>query len=349
MLKTECPMSETLEINPRAKQILYAVVTEFVATGEPVGSKTIAHKWGVDLSSATIRSVLMDLEAKGYLSQPHASAGRIPTDRAFRLFVDALMKVESVSASQQEQIETRIRNIRPGENVLRETGRLLSELSGAAVVVAPKPEKLTLSQLRFLRTKPGELLAVLILSNGSVQNRFLKVQLSDVQLDRIQSLLDDVTEGRTLGELKEFFSRKLSTEQVQNDELRLAAYTLGEGVVAEGTPDELFVEGQSRLLQQLPGDGVRLAVDAFDEREAIVRLLDATIVSTGTTVVVGQDAGVGGGHLSIIGASYMDHGRVAGSVAVIGPTRMDYPKVVPLVAATAQAISKYGAKRRDDE
>ncbi len=337
------------ELSHRARQILYAAVTEFVATGEPVGSRTLSKHRGIDLSPASIRNVLSDLEEEGYLHQPHTSAGRVPTDRAFRLFIDALMEVRELSPEDHLRIRTRFEEMLPGQNVMRETGKLLSELTGtAAVIVTPRAETLTLKTLRFIRTNPGELLAVLVMSNGTVQNRFVRAVVSEAELIRVHNLLDDVTEGRSLGQLRDFFVRKLGTEQVQNDELRRRAFELGGAVMAEASAGEadVVIEGQNKLFDQpefAGAEGMKHLVSALDEREVIVRLLEATAESRGTTtVVLGREAGdLGGGQLSIVGAAYMEHGRAAGTIGVIGPTRMDYPKVVPLVTATAHAMTEF--------
>lgn len=346
------------ELSPRAKQILYACITEFVATGEPVGSRTLSKR-GIELSPASIRNTLSDLEELGYLHQPHTSAGRVPTDKAFRLFIDAMMEVRSLTDEENARLLHRFSEIEPGPNFLRETGRLLSELTGtAAVVVAPKAETMTLKHLRFIRTLPGEVLAVVVMTNGTVQNRFLKADVGEDELLKIHNLLDDVIEGRSLGEVRELFARRLQSERVLADDVRKRAFELGEAAIAAtSTGADVVIEGRSKLLG-LPefSDAADLKdlVTALDEGEAIVRLLDATLAASGTTVVVGREAGdLAGGQLSIVGASYRNQGRSAGSVGVIGPTRMDYPKVVPIVAATASAMSSFidrrGGARDDDD
>jgi len=343
--------SSVSDLSPRARQILYAAVTEFVETGQPVGSRTLSKKGGLDLSPASIRNVLADLEEAGYLTQPHASAGRAPTDKAFRLYIDALMERREPSADDAERIRTGFEAIEAasGErDVMRQTGRLLSELTGtAAVVVSPRVESLSLKHLRFIRTNPDELLAVLVMSNGTVQNRFLQGRASEADLTRIHNVMDDVTEGRTLGELRDLFARRLASERVQSDDLRRQAFTLGEAALSDASqsPAEVVIEGQAKLLEQpefADAAGVKQVVTALDERQRLVELLDATMEARGATVVVGREAGeLGGGQLSIIGASFTDHGRGAGTVGVIGPTRMDYPKVVPLVTATAHAMTAF--------
>jgi heat-inducible transcriptional repressor len=348
------------ELSARARQVLYHCVTEYVATGEPVGSRTISKKAGLDLSPASIRNVLADLEELGYLRQPHTSAGRVPTDRAFRLFIDGLMQVRALTTEEEESIRERFASIEPGQNVMRETGKLLSELTGtAAVVLAPRAETLVLHQLRFIRTSSDEVLAVLVMKNGTVQNRFLSATLTEPELQRIHNLLDDVVEGRSLGDLRELFERRLHSERVQHDELRRTAFSLGGAAMKEaaGTETDLVIEGQDRLLDkpELQDSGhVRRLVTALDAREQLVKLLDLAMGAKGGHVVVGEEVGeIGGGMVSIVGAAYTTHGQAAGTVAVIGPTRMDYPHVVPLVAATATAMSEFmeraESSRKDSE
>lgn len=347
------------DLSPRGKQVLYACITEFVATGEPVGSRTLSKR-GIELSPASIRNVLSDLEELGYLHQPHTSAGRIPTDKAFRLFIDAMMEVRQLTDAENAHLLHRFSEIEPGPNFLRETGRLLSELTGtAAVVVSPKTEMMTLKHLRFIRTLPGEVLAVVVMTNGTVHNRFVKADVDEEELQKIHNLLDDVIEGRSLGEVHELFVRRLQSEKVQADEMKKRAFELGDAAISAADKGaDVVIEGRSKLLDHpefSDAAGLKDLVSALDEGDAIIRLLDATLAATGTTVVVGREAGdLAGGHLAIVGASYNNQGRKVGSVGVIGPTRMDYPKMVPLVSATAKAMSTFIDRRgvvhpRDDD
>lgn len=346
------------ELNLRARQILYAVISEFVATGEPVGSRTISKKAGIDLSPASIRNVLADLEDLGFLAQPHTSAGRIPTERAFRLFVDALMEIRQLSMEEHARIRDYLEAVEPGKDVLRETGKLLSELTGtAAVVVTPKGEGLTLRSLRFVTLGPDELLAVLVMKNGAVANRFLRTSVTESELVRIHNLLDDVIEGRSLRDVRELFARRLTSDKVQHDELRRRAFELGTAAIADvpvAPESQLVIEGQAKLFEQpefSDAHNLKEVMSALDERDRLVELLDATMAADVARVVVGSEAGgLGGGQLAIIGASFTEDGERAGTVGIIGPTRMDYPKIIPIVTATASAMSSRGqseAAKRD--
>jgi heat-inducible transcriptional repressor len=335
------------ELSARARQILYHCVTEYVATGEPVGSRTLSKKSSLDLSPASIRNVLSDLEEMGYLRQPHTSAGRVPTDRAFRLFIDGLMQVRELTNDEEVSIRDRFASIEPGQNVMRETGKLLSELTGtAAVVVAPRPETQVLRQVRFLRTGPDEVLAVLVMTSGTVHNRFLHATVTEAELLGIHNLLDDVVEGRTLGDLRDLFERRLQGDRVAQDNLHTRAFALGGAALEDAVGQtNLVIEGQERLLEKPEFDdpgNVRRLVTALDARATLIKLLDLAMQGKGGHVVVGDETeGLGGGHLAIVGAPYTAHGHAAGTVGVIGPTRMDYPRVVPLVAATAHAMSEF--------
>jgi heat-inducible transcriptional repressor len=322
-------------------------VTEFIATGEPVGSGTLAKKYELDLSAATIRNVLSDLEEEGYLHKPHTSAGRVPTDKAFRLFIDTLMLVRPLSGEDKGRISKRFESLAPGADWMRQSGRFLSELTGtAAVVAAPNRETRTLAQLRFIPTRAGEMLAIVVLADGAVENRFIRVErpMGEPELTRIHNLLAEVVQGRSLGEVRDLFARRLAADRTQIDSLRLRAFELGKRAIGEEQETGgVVIEGQARLLQHPEFSDVermRRLVSVLGEREIILALLDRTIQAREVQVYVGSETGdLAGGTLSVVAAPYTDQGRVAGTIGVLGPTRMDYPKVVPVVEATADAMS----------
>lgn len=337
-----------VEISARAKKILFACVTEFIATGDAVGSRTLARRYGLDLSAASIRNVLADLEEAGYLKQPHTSAGRIPTDKALRLFIDTLVRVRPLPPEDRAKIHERFVQIRLAEEPLRETGKYLSELSGtAALVIAPRAEMRALAQLRFIPTRPGQLLAVLVFRDGSVENRFVTVDepIPEGELQRIHNLLADVIEGRSLGEARDLFARRLADERTAVDQLRKRAFELASKATVDlARPAEVLIEGQGRLID-LPEytDVHRLKslVRTLEEREALLTLLDKTLAAGVVTVLLASEAHeLGADDLSLVVAPYTEHGRAAGTIGVLGPTRMDYAKVMPLVDATAAALSE---------
>lgn len=341
------------DLAQRARRILFAAVTEFIATGDAVGSRTLARKYGLDLSAASIRNVLADLEDSGYLRQPHTSAGRIPTDQALRLFIDTLMEVRAVPPEQQARIGERFAEIyATSTEPLRESGRLLSELSGAAAVIAPRGELRTLAQLRFIPTRPGQILAVVVFSDGSVDNRFILVDapIAEPELTRIHNLLADVVEGRSLAEVRDLLARRLADDRSALDNLRRRAFELGQKAMTEpARPTDVVIEGQARLIdmpEYADVDRLKNLMRVIDERQELVGLLDKTLAASGVTVFVGSETGdLGAGEISLVLAPYAENGRIAGTIGVIGPTRMDYAKVMPLVDATATAMSEALTKR----
>jgi heat-inducible transcriptional repressor len=340
-------------LSHRERRILFAAVTEYIAHGGPVGSRTLSRRYGVDLSPATIRNVLADLEEAGFLCQPHTSAGRIPTERALRAFIDALTEVKEVPPSEQRAMRDRLGQIfsesSPGsDETLRRTGQYLSELSGAAAVIASSPaDTRKLAQLRFIRTGPEQLLAVLVFADAAVENRYVQVDraVTDEDLGNVHQLLADVVEGRTLAAVRDLFARRLQHEKSEVDELRRQAFALGHRAVSDlvRTGEDLVIEGSARLVE-LPeyADVERLKslVRVLGERENLVELLDSTIRAGSVTVYIGSETGeLSDAGLSLVVAPYGDDDKGGGTVGVLGPTRMDYARMMPLVETTAAAIT----------
>lgn len=340
-------------LSHRSRKILFAVVAEYIASGTPVGSRTLARKYGLELSPATIRNVLADLEEAGYLVQPHTSAGRIPTEHALRTFIEALTDFEEVTVSERRSMRQRFEEVfeqvqggRENE-ILRAAGKIISELSGKAAVVAASPtDSRKLTQLRFIRTKPLQLLAVLVFSDGIVENRYVELAeaTDDSELERIHNLLADVVEGRSLGDLRDLFVRRLEDQRTEVDRLRRRAFDLAHRAVSKVVDrGQVVIEGRARLME-LPeyedAEKLRRLVHALEDRESLVDLLERTMGAGAVTVYIGRETGVmGDAELSLIVAPYGDADKGTGTVGVIGPTRMDYARMMPLVDATAAALT----------
>ncbi len=334
-------------LSRRERAILSAVVTEFTATGEPVASRTLAKKYGLDLSPATIRNVLADLEEAGYLTQPHSSAGRLPTEAAFRLFIDALLRLRQISVDDASKIAGWFGELPPGADIFRGAGRLLSDMTGAAAVLVRSrvPER-TLSTMRFLRTRPGELLGVIVLSDGTVENRFIQVEVAptDRELERLHNMLEEVVDGRTLSVVRDYFAGEVNERRDELSNLRRMGVSLLEAAI--DAPDQrphVIIEGRARLLANPEFDTterLRDVIRALEERERLVELLDRTIETDHVQVLLGGETerrvGV---PVSVVSAPYQADGRPGGAVGVIGPVAMDFPAVIPVVQATAEAMS----------
>lgn len=336
----------------RARSVLYAAVTEFIASGEPVASRTLTKKYGFELSAATIRNVLADLEETGYLTQPHTSAGRVPTAAAYRLFVDALMEERRLSDEERSDIDGWFSELPPGTDLLREAGRRLSHLSGApALLVRASSATRTLLKLHFIATRPGELLAVIVFSDGTVENRFLSLAepVTDAELERIHNMLEETVAGRTLVDVREHFvsgmrdhSELGALHQKGVSLIRAAAEGAARGLTIE-------VEGQARLLERPEfGDveSARELLRVLEDRQRLLSLLDSALSADNVRVYLGEEAAQAVGcPVSVVAAPFREEdGESAGALGIIGPTRMDFPFVVPRVSAAADAMSAALAK-----
>lgn len=332
-----------VDLQFRARKILYSVVTEYIATGEPVGSRKLSKRYGINLSPATIRNVLADLTDAGLLSQPHTSAGRIPTERGFRVFVDALIQMRDVAAQDRETVLERMRELRPGvDDLVKEAGRLLASMAGAAAVITrPRADSAPLSQLRFMFLRPREVLAVLITKGGALQNRVIRApdDLKAAELERINNYLSSVAENKTLPQLRQALAEDLDGER----ELRDQAKGVLDALVAESDPTDVVIEGSVALFDRpefSDAENIRRYLRTFDEKSRLLSLLDQTLASGGVHVLIGSETALEDVvDISLISATYQRDGVSAGSVGIIGPTRMDYGKLVPLVGFTAQVIS----------
>jgi heat-inducible transcriptional repressor len=358
------PAPSSPDLTSRSRRILYAVLAEYISTGEPVGSRKLARRYGINLSPASVRNVLADLEEGGYLAQPHTSAGRVPTDRGFRVFVDALVQMREVTTEDRQAIVTRMRQLDPGrDDVMREAGRLLSTLTGAAAVLtAPRLDEERLAQLRFIPLRPGQLLAVLVTRSGVVQNRAVPVaeELPVNELERLNNYLGELVAGRTLEELRTEVARQMENERSDYHLLQdRAADLLGHASrAAQDVPTQMVIEGQGRLFDRpefTNVDKVRGYLRAFEDKERLLVLLDRTLAAGGVRVLIGAETELEDlADVSVVAAHYGEAGAPGGSLGVIGPTRMDYAKVVPLVGFTAQVLSDLlidppeGGRRRSE-
>jgi heat-inducible transcriptional repressor len=339
------------ELSFRARRILYAAVTEYIATGEPVGSRKLARRYGLDVSPATIRNELADLEDSGYLAQPHTSAGRVPTDRGFRAFVDALVRVREVEPSHRAALLARLGPLTPGvDDVAREAGRILSSLTGvAAVVQAPRADDQHVAQLRWMRFKPGQLLAVVITRSGAVENRVVSMddEPSAGELESLHNYVESLLGERSLLDLRELVARAADTER---SELVRRARDVVEATVSAASDERaVLIEGQTRLLGQpdfANVDKMRGVLGALEEKERLLELLDRTMAAGGVQVLIGAEVQlIESQDLTVIAAPYGSPGAGSGTLGLIAPTRIDYQKVVPLVGCAASMVSDLLDKR----
>lgn len=335
-----------------------AVVSEYIATGEPVGSRRLSKRYGLNLSPATIRNELSDLEEAGCLLQPHTSAGRVPSELGFRIFIDALAQLREVATDDRAAILERMNQLRPGvDDVVREAGRLLASLAGAAALVTrPRTDIEAIRDLRFMPLRDRTLVAVIVTKSGTIQNRIVEISesLSDGELERIHNLLTDIVKDRTLADARAQLMQLMQHERGDYDVLKRRAKEMLEAASAPDARD-VIIEGQGVLFDRpefADSEKIRGFVRAFEEKQHLLELLEQTMVAGGVQVLVGSETNLAQvPDVGMISAQYKTSGVQAGTVGIIGPTRMDYAKLMPLVAFTADVVGEAldRGSRDDDE
>ena len=334
------------ELTTRMRDIFGRVVEAYLERGQPIGSKSLSG--AVNLSPASIRSVLVELEERGLLTHPHTSAGRLPTETGLRLFVDGIMQSHLPSAEERAAIERQVRD-RPLEEALANATAALSGLSACAgVVVAPKIER-RLRQLAFVPLGPGQALAVVVGEDGSVENRMVSLPpgLTAAALAEIANYVTARLAGLTLTEAEARLRQEIRERREALDEAAAELVATGLAEWREDGPARpvLIVRGQANLLDEgaaLDLERVRKLLDELEDRQEIVRLLEGAREGEGCRIFIGSENrmfALSGS--SVIAAPYRGaEGQVVGVVGVIGPTRLNYARIVPMVDYTAQALTR---------
>ena len=336
------------DIGIRAKKVLHAVVSEYLATGEAVGSHTIARRYALEVSPATVRAVMGELEDEGLLRHQHTSAGRIPTDRGLRLYIDTLLRVRSLSHSEKEDIRGQLGPATEIQDIMQRTARLLRELSHLAVVVqAPRPKSDEVSHIEFVRLREGQLLAVIATTSGQVQNKVVPVDfsLSPGDLDRINTYLNGLVAGLTLTDMRRCVLEEIANERARSARDPMLAHALSLAAAAMPAAEragEILFDGQSNLLAEAADlERARCVLRTLEEKDQIVKLLDRTLAAPGICVFIGAEANLADlDDISVVAASYGAEERPLGTIGVIGPSRMNYSRVIPLVDFTADVITE---------
>jgi heat-inducible transcriptional repressor len=340
------------QIDERSREIFRQIVESYLATGEPVGSRNISRLIPMTLSPASVRNVMADLEALGLIYAPHTSAGRLPTERGLRFFVDALMEIGDVSTEERAKIEAQVKAARGGalDEVLAEASAMLSGISrGAGVVTAHKSDA-RLKQIEFVQLEPGRALAVLVSEDGQVENRLLALppDVSAANLVEATNFLNARIRGKTLAEARFELEKSLAAARAELDALTQKIVAAGLASWSGGDPAErrLIVRGQAKLLEDLKAmedlERVRLLFDDLETKRGVVELLGKAEEAEGLRIFIGSENklfSLSGS--STIVAPYRDGaGRVVGVLGVIGPTRLNYARVIPMVDYTARVVSE---------
>ncbi len=333
----------------RHRDILLAVIQTYIESAEPVGSRALADRYRLGISPATIRSVMAELEEGGFLAQPHTSAGRVPTEKAYRFYVDIIKGTQKVSEGQVELFREALLDHEGGvEGLPRKTSRMLSSFSQyAGIVLSPGKRRSVFRRISFIRIGPGTILAVLVSLSGVTQNRLVKhsEDLSQDVLDRMSLFLTDRFKGMGLQEMRERLAGTIRRDRENYNRTMRTALQLVERFFEEEDTADIYVEGSSNILD-LPEFSKNLGrlrhlLKTLEEKENLLALLDETMQSEGLTVLIGSEMGMEPMYDISLVASRYGYGDVTlGTVGIIGPVRMDYSQVIPLVASAANAVSE---------
>lgn len=334
----------------RNRNILKAVVQEYIRTAEPVSSKAVAERHRLGLSPATIRNAMAELEEEGLLVQPHTSAGRIPTDKGFRFYLDSLLEPEKLMTSDKDLLKTAFDGSDTVNGVLASTARTLSSMTNCAgLMFIPRKDFFTIKHISLVRMDSG-VMVIMVSRLGMVRSKHVKLarDAASLDLERISNYLNSMGEGLTVRELRSRIVEEMKKEKNLYDRLLGNALKLGAMALANDTPDyesDIFLEGSVNIFDQpeFRDDVVRMKklFAAFEEKSLLVRILDKSLEEDGIHVYLGSENRVEEfDKLSFVTATYGSEGEMLGTLGVIGPVRMNYSRVIPLVEYAAGLLGK---------
>jgi heat-inducible transcriptional repressor len=334
--------------NDRSGQILRALVAQYIRDGQPVGSRTLAKASGLNLSPATIRNVMADLEELGFVAAPHTSAGRVPTAKGYRFFVDTLVKMQPPAELEVSRLQSQLAEEAGGDskNIAAVASAALAALTRmAGVVTLPRQKQLTLRQVEFLPLSNQRVLAILVVNDHEVQNRILNMTraYTESELRSAANYLNDKFCGSDIREVRKQILEELRATRESMNELMRDAIAVAERAF-DVSPDrsEFVVSGETRLMefQELSNvDKLRQLFEAFSAQREILHLLDRSIAADGVHIFIGEESGYRIlDDCSVVAAPYKINEDIVGVLGVIGPTRMAYERVIPIVDITARLV-----------
>ena len=341
------------ELNDRERRVLEAVIQSYVETAEPAGSRMISRRFGLGVSPATIRNTMSDLEEKGFLFHPHTSAGRVPTDLAYRVYVDSLMRVHRIGTPERQQLAEQIaRGGSAIETILRRAAQSLGVLTQElGVALGPRLDRALLQKLELVRVTSERLLLVLTLGGGTVRTIFVEVrgEIADAALAEVGIVLNERLAGLTLSEIRSSLGTRLRDGATAAESRELLNIFVEEGeqlfdVQLTGTEQETVVLGQASVLAEQPefatGESLRRLMALTDTRDHLAQLLRKRSGTPGISITIGNEhADPRLDPFTVVTAEY-HAGALSGVIGVIGPTRMPYEKVIALVSHTSQLVTE---------
>jgi heat-inducible transcriptional repressor len=337
-------------LDPRSAAVLREIVEQYVQTGEPVGSRTLSRRLPLNVSPATIRNVMADLTEAGLLYAPHTSAGRLPTDRGLRLFVDGLLHFGELSEEERGTISAALATAgRSLEDTLAEASTMLSGLSAAAgLVLAPKSEG-PIKHIEFVALGSGRALVVLVGGDGQVENRVIEIPpgVPPSALQEASNYLNARLSGRPLADVRRVVREEMSANRTELDALSKLVVEAGLATWSgDSRAGSLIVRGQAKLLSDVTQierlSSIQTLFERLEAQETMLRLLELAEKSDGVRIFIGAESGVFGaaGLSMVVAPARGEAGRIVGAIGVIGPTRINYGRIIPVVDYTARVIGQ---------
>ncbi len=336
------------ELNERSRKILEAIIEDYIDSAEPVGSRAVTRRHQMGLSPATVRNVMADLEEMGYLLAPHTSAGRIPTEKGYRFYIDSLLRVRPLTLTERQRIEQHYHlKGRRIEDVLQEAGKVLSSISHyTGLVLAPRFTSTVFRQIEFVRLSEGRILVIFVSESGLVQNKVIETdeRLAQSELEQMTNYLNLTLSGLTISEVKAKILEEMRQEKALYDRLLKKALEFSSETFGEEEGGQVYIEGAVNILEQpefTDIERMKRLFRAFEQKSLLVELLDAAQKARGVQIFIGSESEyseIEG--CSLVTAAYTGRGGNVGTLGVIGPTRMPYNLVIPIVDYTARLVSK---------
>ncbi len=343
------PGSEPIDtqVAPRAQQLFKLLVEQYIEQGTPIASKSLATRPEVQVSSATVRNIMGELEALGLVMSPHTSAGKIPTSQGYRFFVDTLLSVEPFEDARMREIEAELNpDLAPTELVSSASDMLSQITQMTCLITTPLRNQVNLRQVEFVGLDADRVLVILVLNDREVQNRVIHTEreYSAIELNQAANFINREFGGRPLMEIRQAVVESMQADKDHMDRLMQTALDMAAATFTETNEDEgheLLVSGENRLLDfSEDTDTVKSLFDAISSKGRVLHLLDQCLQSSGVQLFIGDESGYQPlGDASLVTKAYQVNGEVAGVLGVIGPTRMDYKDVIPVVDVTARLLS----------
>lgn len=333
-------------LDPRSRRLLRTLISQYIAEGQPVGSRTLSKSSGLDVSPATIRNILADLEEAGLVAAPHTSAGRVPTAQGYRVFVDSLLEMRPLGEPQVEQLRRELPTGAATPALLGSASALLSEMTRfVGVVSVPRHDEFPFRHIDFVALDANRVLVILVFTDGQVQNRVIETQqpYTPAELEQTANFLNTHYAGMRLDEIRARLLREMRDEGARLNRLLATAVDVARQAFEAPADNDMLVSGQTNLMgvhEAADVDRLRELFDAFQRKRDLLQLLERCARADGVRLFIGEEAGFAAlDGYSLVTAPYGVEGRVLGVLGVIGPTRMAYERVIPVVSATAQLIS----------